>query len=107
VTFYAKLYKTRRHNGGLDRIWWIPSKRKLFEVRSFFGVLPFSAERHEVGSYAFPWKSIWKVKVLLRVSFFVWTAAFGRILMSDNLWKRGLIVVNSFTHCKSPLDLYP
>ena len=33
VTFYAKLYETRRHNGGVDCIWWIPSKRKLFEVR--------------------------------------------------------------------------
>jgi hypothetical protein len=32
VTFYAKLYETRRHAWGVDRIWWIPSKRKLFEV---------------------------------------------------------------------------
>jgi hypothetical protein len=65
----------------------VNSKRKLFEVRSFFGVLPFFAKRHEVGSYSFLCKSIWKVKVPFRVSFFVWTAALGKILMLDNLWK--------------------
>jgi hypothetical protein len=79
---------------------WIPSKRKLFEVRSFFSVLPFSAERHEVRSYSFLWKSIWKVKVPLRVSFFVWTAALGRILTLDYLRKRGLIVVDWCSMCK-------
>ena len=47
-----------------------------------------------VGSYSFPWKSIWKVKVPVKVSFFVWTAALGRILTVDNLRKRGLIVVD-------------
>jgi hypothetical protein len=54
----------------VDHIWWIPSKRKLFEVRSFFGVLNSFAERDEERSYLFPWKSIWKVKVPVKVSFF-------------------------------------
>jgi hypothetical protein len=99
VTFYAKLYEIRRHAGGVDRIWWVPSKRKLFEVRSF-GVLNSFAERDEKGSYLFPWKSIWKVIVLVRVSFFVWMAALGRILTVDNLRKRGLIVVDWCSMCK-------
>ena len=37
----------------------------------------------------FPWKSIWCVKAPRRVSFFVWTTAWGRILIHDNLIKRG------------------
>jgi hypothetical protein len=100
VTFYAKLYETRRHAGGVDHIWWIPSKRKLFEVRSYFRVLNSSTERDDEGSCLFPWKSIWKVKVPVRVSFFAWTAALGRILTVDNLWKRGLIVVDWCSMCK-------
>jgi hypothetical protein len=58
VTFYAKLYETRRHARGVDCIWWIPSKRKLFEVRSYFEVLNSSTERDDEGSCLFPWKSI-------------------------------------------------
>jgi hypothetical protein len=50
--------------------------------------------------YSFPWKSIWKVKVPVRVSFFAWTAAPGRILTLDNLRKRGLIVVDWCSMCK-------
>jgi hypothetical protein len=57
-------------------------------------VLNSFAERDEEGSYLFPWKSIWKVKVPVRVSFFAWTAALGWILMVDNLRKRSLIVVD-------------
>jgi hypothetical protein len=54
-----------------------------------------------VGSYSFPCKSIWKVKVPFKVSFFVWTVTLGRILTLDNLWKRGLIVVDWCSMCKS------
>jgi hypothetical protein len=95
MDFYGKLYETRRHVGGkgVDRICRSPSKRKLFEVSSFFGVLSISLERYEAGCSSFPWKGIWKVKVPRRVSFFVWTAFLGKILTLDNLRKRGLIVV--------------
>ena len=37
----------------------------------------------------FPWKSIWFVKVLKRVSFSLWTTARDGILTIDNLVKRG------------------
>jgi hypothetical protein len=63
-------------------------------------VLDSSAERADEGSCLFPWKSIWKVKVPVRVSFFAWTAALGRILTVDNLRKRGLIVVDWCSMCK-------
>jgi hypothetical protein len=86
--------------GGLDRICWNPSKKKIFEVRSFFDMLSPPSARFEGGRLSFPWKSIWKVKVPFRVSFFVWTATLGRILTLDNLHKRGVFVVNWCCMCK-------
>jgi hypothetical protein len=56
-------------------------------VQSFFHELSIS------GVSSFPWRSIWKVKVHLRVSFFFWTVVLGKILTLDNLRKSGLIVV--------------
>jgi hypothetical protein len=38
--------------------------------------------------FYFSWKSIWRVKAPSRVSFFVWTAALGKILTHDNLCRR-------------------
>jgi hypothetical protein len=73
---------------------WVPLKRKKYEVRSIF---------HELSTLSvssFPWKSIWKVKVPLRVSFFMWTTSLGKNLTSDNLRKRGLIVVGWCCMCK-------
>jgi hypothetical protein len=100
IAFYSKLYETRRHMGRVDRICWIPAKRKCFEVRSYFGVLSPVSDRYEDGCSFFPWKGIWKVKVPLRVSFFVWTASLGKILTLDNLRKRGLIVMDWCCMCK-------
>jgi hypothetical protein len=36
IAFYDLLYSLKLRQGGEDRIWWIPSKRRKFEVRSFF-----------------------------------------------------------------------
>ena len=45
-------------------------------------------------SVSVPWQSIWCVKVPQRVSFFLWTAARGGILIIDNLVKKNLPFVN-------------
>jgi hypothetical protein len=34
--FFFDLYSLRLRQGSEDCIWWIPSKRRKFEVRSFF-----------------------------------------------------------------------
>jgi hypothetical protein len=68
-------------------------------VRSFFHVLSTLGAAIS-GVSSFPWRSIWKVKVPLRMSFFVWTAAFGKILTLDNLRKRRIIVVDRCCMCK-------
>ena len=65
-----------------DRIRWKLTKNGDFTIRSYYYKL------HGSSSVAFPWKGIWKVKAPRRVSFFVWIAAWDRILMGDNLWFR-------------------
>ena len=47
----------------------------------------------------FPWKSVWKVKALRRVSFFVWTAIWDKILTCDNLRGRGMDFVDWCIMC--------
>jgi hypothetical protein len=73
---------------GEDSIWWIPSKRQKFEVRSFYQTLS------PPSSSSFPWKTIWRVKVTSRVSFSEWTTALGKIMTLDNLNKRKVIVMD-------------
>lgn len=41
----------------------------------------------------FPWKAAWRTKTPMKISFFVLTAAWGKILMLDNPIKRVLVVV--------------
>jgi len=63
--FFAMMYSLKGRYEGEDKICWIPSRKKSFEVKSYYKVL--SSPIHS----SFPWKSIWKVKVPPRVVFFV------------------------------------
>lgn len=72
IVFFDLLYSLILRQGGEDRIWWIPSKRRKFEVRSFFH------ELSSLGGSSFPWKSIWKVNAPSRASFFVWAVVLVR-----------------------------
>jgi len=56
-----------------DECCWVTSKRLTFEVKTFYKVLIPNVD------HAFPWKSIWRCKAFLRVSFFTWTASLGKI----------------------------
>ena len=47
----------------------------------------------------FPWKGIWKVKAPWRLSFFVWTALWDKILTGDNLQGRGFDFVDWCIMC--------
>ena len=48
----------------------------------------------------FPWKAIWGVHAPKRVSFFAWSAAWGRILTADNLIRRGYQLVGWCCMCR-------
>lgn len=79
----------------------ISVKKKKRKVRTYYKVL-----RGSNGSL-FPWKSIWTSKVPRRIVFYVWTAAWGRILTIDNLMRHNITLVNwfcMFKYCAESVD---
>ena len=79
--------------GGCDRLCWDINGSGKFDARSFYHKI------HNIAPSTFPWKGIWKVKVLKRVAFFMWTAAHGHILTLDNLMLRGRPLANRCYLC--------
>jgi hypothetical protein len=55
---------------------------------------------HQFLLFIFIFESVWRTKVPLRVGFFVWSAALGKIFTMDNLWKQLVIVVDRCCMCK-------
>ena len=77
-----------------DRMRWKLTKNGVFNIRSFYNKL-----RNPL-PIIFPWKGVWKVKAPQRVSFFVWTAVWERILTSDNLRDRRMVFVDWCIMCR-------
>jgi len=94
LSFFDRLYSILARHGKGDRLVWNPSKKGLFEVRSFY------EELIRKDGPSFLWKNIWRVKAPTRVAFFVWSAALGKILTHDNLSKRNVIVIKWCCLCK-------
>ena len=95
-SFMALIYSQVISPGVSDTLCWNPSSRGIFEVCSYYYVLiqPHPEEN-------FPWKCVWKAKVPPRVAFFTWTAALGKILTTENLRKRRVIILDWCCMCKS------
>jgi hypothetical protein len=91
TSFFDLLYSIGLRRGSEARICWTPSKRRIFEIRSFYQALSSSA------GFSFSWKSIWRSKALegcLSFLFFS-TAAFRENLDPGyNLRKRQVIVID-------------
>jgi hypothetical protein len=85
-SFFEMLYSLRVRRGDVDRIYWSRSKRRKFEVKSYYQVLTILT-----GS-PFLWKNIVRVEAPSRVMLFVCKAALGKILTLDNLRKRNVVV---------------
>jgi hypothetical protein len=66
-----------------DGLRWNLKKKGIFDVQSLYTAL------RESPTIAFPWKSIWRTKAPRMACFFVWTAAWNKILTSENLSNRG------------------
>ena len=94
-TFMSCLYSSPIHSGRMDTICWNLGSREAFEVRSFYSALI------QPSSSYFPWRSVWKAKVHSRVAFFLWTAALGKILTTDNLRKRRVTILDWCCMCKA------
>ena len=69
-------------------------KEWAFNIRSFYNKL-----RNPL-PIIFPWKGVWKVKAPRRVSFYVWTAVWDRILTGDNLRDRRMVFVEWCIMCR-------
>jgi hypothetical protein len=85
--------------GSEDKLWWIPTKRGLFKVKSFYSSLAC------IEGSRFPWKSVWQTQVPLMAAFFEWSAALGKILTMENLMKWHVIVMDKCFMCKSNGEL--
>jgi hypothetical protein len=94
ASFFTLLYSIRLDSDGEDKLWWSPSRKGKFDVRSFYKILAYKETTH------FPWKSIWRTKAPLKVAFFAWAAALGKILTLDNFKKRQVIVIDRCSMCK-------
>ena len=78
----------------LDGLKWKCNKAGVFDSKSFYAAL---SNRPGV---VFPWKSVWKVKAPPRVAFFIWSAAWGKILTCDNLMRRGYTMAGWCCMCQ-------
>jgi hypothetical protein len=88
------LYSSSAKGFGEDRMCWRGGSKGGFQVKAYYSALLSQSGLH------WPWKSIWKSKAPPRVSFFVWTAALGRILTTDNLRRRRVLVLDYCWLCK-------
>jgi hypothetical protein len=71
TSFFTLLYSISLDRDGEDKLWWSPSRKGKFDVRSFYKFLAFKKTSQ------FPRKSIWRTKVPLKVAFFAWVAPYG------------------------------
>ncbi|KAG6698035.1 hypothetical protein I3843_08G001900 [Carya illinoinensis] len=94
IDFYSALHDLKIRAGGEDRLLWTCTGNKKFLVRSYYKTLTNHSPN------AFPWKSIWRSKVPLKVAFFGWVASHGKILTIDQLRKRGLVIMDWCFMCK-------
>lgn len=82
----------QKKNG--DQVRWKLKKNGGFHIRFHYKALQISP------SVTFPWKDIWRVKAPKRVSIFVWTVAWVKILIGDNLRRKGFIFVDRCCMCQ-------
>ena len=80
---------------GPDKVCWKPARSKCFEVRGFY--LSF----YPPTLLSYPWRMIWQLKVSPRIAFFTWSTSLGKILTTDNLRKRRVLVLDWCYMCKS------
>ena len=94
VESFFLLLHSHALNSEADKLTWTLTRSGIFDTCSYYLALRAST------ASAFPWKSIWRVKAPRRISFFVWTAAWGRILTCENLMRRGFVMVGWCCMCK-------
>jgi hypothetical protein len=94
ASFFHVLHLAMVSSDHADKLRWVPSKKGVFKVKSYFSSLA-SGEGNR-----FSWKSVWKTQAPSRAAFFVWSATLEKILTADNLSKRKIIIVDRCYLCK-------
>ena len=78
---------------GFDKVCWKPARSGGFEIGDFYLFFyPYTL--------SFPWRLVWQSKVPPRVAFFSCLASLDKILTTDNLCKRRIIVLSWHYMCK-------
>ena len=80
-----------------DKMCWKPDQKKWLLGQYF---LPTSGCPSKHQSSVFPLENHLEIKGPLRVAFFIWTAALGKILTIDNLGLRKLRITDWCFMCK-------
>jgi hypothetical protein len=87
VDFFSLLHSHIPRGVGVDKLVWRPSRKGIFDSRSFYHVLRVTLVFVFLGS-------AYGVSRPTRVAFFMWTVAWGWILACDNLKQRGLVLAS-------------
>ena len=99
MTFITTIYGSEIRWIGENKTCGKPNKKKGFKVGVYYRLLDSDIDTATT-IHLFPWKIIWRSKVPLRVTIFVWTTDLGNILTIDNLRKRKVKIITSCYMCK-------
>ena len=88
------IYSSTVQGFGPNNVCWKPARNKGFEIRGYYSSF------YPPTLVSFPWRIIWQSKVPPREAFFFWSASLGKILTTDNLRKRRVIVFDWCYMCK-------
>ena len=94
LTFFNFIQSRIPTSVGPDSMHWRPRQHGVFDTKSFYHVIDGTQD------IKFPWKAIWQVKAPRRVSFFGWSAAWGKILTCDNLMRCGYTMAGWCSMCR-------
>ena len=92
--FMGLVYSSTVRGFGPDKVCWKLARNRGFEVRGYYSSF------YPPTLVSILWRMIWQSKVPPRVAFFSWSASLGKILKTDNLLKRRVIVLDWCYMCK-------
>jgi predicted AlkP superfamily pyrophosphatase or phosphodiesterase len=64
ASFFQVLHSATVNRDRADRLWWVPFKKGVFKVKTYFNSLAGSEGRR------FPWTSVWRTQAPSRAAFF-------------------------------------
>ena len=95
LAFFTFIHSKIRTSLDSDSLLWKLRQHGEFDVKSFYHALDGNFD------ITFPWIAIWRVKAPRRVSFFLWSATWGKILTCDNLMRSGYTMVGWCCMCRN------